>query len=48
MMSCLPHLQYYFLFNGKFYDQIDDVAMGSSLVPVLVNLFMGLNENLVK
>ena len=46
MMSCLPHLQYYFLFNGKFYDQIDGVAMGSPLAPVLANLFMGLNENL--
>ena len=32
-----------FLFNGKFYDQIDGVAMGS---PVLANLFMGHNEKL--
>ena len=31
----------YFLFNGKFYDQIDSVAMGSPLAPVLPNLFMG-------
>ena len=36
----------YFLFNGKFYDQIDGVAMGSPLAPVLVNLFMGHNEKL--
>ena len=30
-----------FLFKGKFYDQIDGVAMGSPLAPVLANLFMG-------
>ena len=36
----------YFLFNGKFYDQIDGVAMGSPLAPVLANLFMGHNEKL--
>ena len=35
-----------FLFNGKFYDQIDGVAMGSPLAPVLANLFMGHNEKL--
>ena len=29
------------LFNGSFYDQIDGVAMGSPLAPVLANLFMG-------
>ena len=40
--TCETH----FLFNGKFYDQIDGVAMGSPLAPVLANLFMGLNENL--
>jgi len=26
------------LFNGSFYDQIDGIAMGSPLVPVLANL----------
>ena len=31
----------YFLFKGKFYDQIDGVAMGSPLAPVLANPFMG-------
>ena len=31
----------HFLFKGKFYDQIDGVAMGSPLAPVLANLFMG-------
>ena len=30
-----------FLFKGKFYDQIDGVAMGSPLTPVLANPFMG-------
>ena len=35
-----------FSFNGKFYDQIDGVAMGSPLAPVLANLFMGHNEKL--
>ena len=40
--SCETH----FLFNGKFYDQIDRAAMGSPLAPVLANLFMGHNEKL--
>ena len=31
----------YFLFQGTFYDQVDGVAMGSPLGPVLANLFMG-------
>ena len=31
----------HFLFKGKFYDQINGVAMGSPLAPVLANLFMG-------
>ena len=34
--SCETH----FLFKGKFYDQIDEVAMWSPLPPVLANLFM--------
>ena len=38
----------YFLFNGKSYDQIDDVAMGSPLAPVLDNLFKGDNEKLCR
>ena len=36
----------HFLFNGKFYNQIDGVAMGSPLAPVSANLFMGHNEKL--
>ena len=33
--------QTHFLFKGSFYDQIDGVAMGSPLAPVLANLFSG-------
>ena len=33
--------QNHFIFNGKFYNQIDRVAMGSPLAPVLANIFMG-------
>ena len=31
----------HFVFEGRFYDQIDGVAMGSPLGPVFANLFMG-------
>ena len=37
LATCETH----FLFTGKFYDQINGVAMGSPLAPVLANLFMG-------
>ena len=37
--------QTHFSFLGNFYDQIDGVAMGSPLAPVLANLFMGHHEN---
>ena len=36
----------YVLFQGTFYDQIDGVAMGSPLGPVLTNLSMGYYETL--
>ena len=36
----------YFLFQGTFYDQIEGVAMGFPLGPVLANLFMGYYETL--
>ena len=33
--------QTHFIFNSKFYNQIDGVAMGSTLPPVPANIFMG-------
>ena len=38
--------QTHFLFKGSFFDQIDRVAMGSPLAPVLANLFMGHHERI--
>ena len=38
--------QTHFLFKGSFHDQIDGVAMGSPLAPVLSNLFMDHHEKL--
>ena len=38
--------QTHFLFNGKVYDQIDGVAMGSPLALVLASLFLGHHESL--
>ena len=35
----------HFLFNDKYYDQINGVAMGSPVAPVLANLFMSHYEN---
>ena len=37
--------QAHFIFNDKFYNQIDGVAMGSPLAPVLANIFMGFHES---
>ena len=37
--------QTHFIFNGTFYDQIDGVAMGSPLAPVLANIFMDFYES---
>ena len=37
--------QIHFIFNSKFYNQIDGVAMGSPLAPVLANIFMGFYES---
>ena len=34
----------HFTFDGSIFDQIDGVAMGFLLVPVLANLFMGFHE----
>ena len=37
--------QTHFIFNSKFYNQIDGVAMGFPLIPVLANIFMGFHES---
>ena len=36
----------FFIFDGKFYKQCDDVAMGSPLEPTLANIFMCHFENI--
>ena len=37
--------QTHFIFNSKFYNQIDGVAMGSPLARVLANIFMDFHES---
>ena len=37
--------QTHVIFNSKFYNQIDGVAMGSPLAPLLANIFMGFHES---
>ena len=37
--------QTHFIFNSRFYNQIDGVAMGSPLAPVLANILMGFYES---
>ena len=37
--------QTHFIFNSKFYNQIDGVAVGSPLAPVLANIFVGFYES---
>ena len=36
--------QTHFYFDGKIFDQVDGIAMGSPLGPALANLFIGYNE----
>ena len=47
-LSCsnLQHVKHIFHLMAKFYDQIDGVAVGSPLAPLLANLFIGDNEKL--
>ena len=45
-MFSIATSQTHFLFTGKVFDQIDGVAMGSPLAPVLANLFLGHHENM--
>ena len=40
-----PTSQTHFIFNAKFYNQIDGVAMGCRLAPVLANIFMGFYQS---
>ena len=42
----IANSQTHFLFNGKVYDQVDGVAMGSPLAPVLATLSLGHHENI--
>ena len=35
----------HFIFNSKFYNQIDGVAIGSALAPVPANIFMDFHES---
>ena len=44
-LSLFATPQTHFIFNRKFYNQIDGVAMGSPLAPVLANIFMGFYES---
>ena len=37
-------LQNHFVFNRKFFNQIDGVAMSSPLAPVLANILMGFHK----
>ena len=39
-----PTSQTLFVFNSKFYNQIDGLTMDSPLAPVLPNIFMGFHE----
>ena len=43
-MFSIATSQTHFLFNGKVFDQIDGVTMGSPLAPVMANLFLGHHE----
>ena len=40
-----PTSKTHFLLSSKFYNQIDRVAMGSPLTPILANIFMGFYES---
>ena len=44
-LSLFATSQTHFLFNGKLYNQIDGVVMGSPLAPVLANIFMAFYDS---
>ena len=43
LVLCTKNVQ--FVFNGSFYRQVDGVAMGSPLVPILAGIFLSHIEN---
>ena len=43
-LQCLATMEYYFIYNGLLYKQIDGVAMGSSFGPSLPNAFLSYHE----
>ena len=44
LKNLLLHHRFILFSTVKFYNQIDGVAMASSLVPALANIFMGFHE----
>ena len=44
-LSLFATSQTHFIFNSKFYNQIDGIAMVSHLAPALANIFMGFHES---
>ena len=47
-LLCLSTKEFYFIFSGLLYKQIDGAAMGSPLGPSLANVFLSYHEKLVK
>ncbi|XP_069483099.1 uncharacterized protein [Ambystoma mexicanum] len=43
---CLALTEYYFIYQGQFYQQIRDTSMGSTFAPDIVNLYLDNLENL--
>ena len=43
LLLCVADVQ--FIFNENYYTQVDGVAMGSPLGPILANIFLSYHEN---